>query len=185
MKLRSQIIPNAYGTVLEVGMGSGLNLSMYDANKVNLVYGLEPSKGMSLKAQQNLDNSPVAVEWLDLPGESIPLADNSVDTLVLTFTLCTIEQWQAALQQMHRVLKPEGVMLFCEHGLADSEAVRRWQHRLNPIWKRVAGGCNLNRPILSSIHTQPFEIIKSESLYIDKALKVAGYVTHGIARKIT
>ena len=108
MKLRSQVVPKARGIVLEVGMGSGINLEFYDAAKVDLVYGLEPSLGMRKKAQPNLARSNVKVEWLDLPGEQIPLEDNSVDTVLLTFTLCTIPDWQAALEQMKRVLRPDG-----------------------------------------------------------------------------
>ena len=108
LRQRQKVVPQARGRVLEVGMGSGLNLPFYDASKVEFVWGLEPSEGMRKKAQKNLANSKVEVRWLDLPGEEIPLDDNSVDTVLLTYTLCTIPDWHAALQQMRRVLKPCG-----------------------------------------------------------------------------
>lgn len=181
MKLRSQIVPLARGTVLEVGMGSAINLPFYDRNKVEKVYGLEPSEGMRRKAQANLSESPVPVEWLDLPGEQIPLADNSVDTVLLTFTLCTIPDWQAALKQMHRVLKPGGELLFLEHGEAPNDPTQRWQHRITPVWKTFAGGCHLNRPIADLIRQSGFTITELENLFVPKAPKIAGYIYMGRA----
>lgn len=183
MKLRSQLVPQAKGTVLEVGMGSGINLALYDAEKVDLVYGLEPSEGMRRKAQANLARSPVKVEWLDLPGEKVPLADESVDTVLLTFTLCTIPDWHTALLQMKRVLKPGGELLFVEHGESPDPTTRKWQHRINPGWKRIAGGCHLNRDIASMIREVGFEITELENLYIPKSPKIAGYIYKGRANK--
>lgn len=182
MKLRSQVVPRAAGVVLEVGMGSGINLAFYNPETVELVYGLEPSEGMRRKARANLDQSPVTVEWLDLPGEKIPLQDNSVDTVLLTFTLCTIPDWQAALQQMKRVLRPRGELLFLEHGQAPDERVRKWQHRITPGWKKIAGGCHLNRPIAELIREAGFEITELENLYMPKAPKFAGYIYKGRAQ---
>jgi ubiquinone/menaquinone biosynthesis C-methylase UbiE len=183
MKLRSQLVPRATGTVLEVGMGSGINLQFYNATKVNLVYGLEPSEGMRRKAQNNLAASPVSVTWLDLPGEKIPLAGNSVDTVLLTFTLCTIPDWHAALQQMKRVLKPGGELLFVEHGESPDATTRKWQHRITPGWKLFAGGCHLNRDIAAMIQDAGLEITELNNLYIPGAPKIAGYIYKGIARK--
>jgi ubiquinone/menaquinone biosynthesis C-methylase UbiE len=184
MKLRSQVVPQARGTVLEVGMGSGLNLEFYDADKVDLVYGLEPSTGMRKKARPNLAKSKVKVEWLDLPGEQIPLADNSVDTVLLTFTLCTIPDWQAALEQMKRVLRPDGELLFLEHGQSPHQSTRTWQNRITPAWKKVAGGCHLNRPITELIQQTGFRIMELENLYVPKAPKIAGYIYKGRARHV-
>jgi ubiquinone/menaquinone biosynthesis C-methylase UbiE len=183
MKLRSQVVPRATGTVLEVGMGSGINLQFYDKARVNLVYGLEPSEGMRRKAQSNLVASPVSVTWLDLPGEKVPLADNSVDTVLLTFTLCTIPDWDAALQQMKRVLKPGGELLFVEHGESPDTITRKWQHRITPGWKLLAGGCHLNRNIGSMIRKAGFEITELNNLYIPRAPRIAGYIYKGVARK--
>ena len=183
MKLRSQLIPEAFGEVLEVGMGSGINLCFYDPEKVSLVYGLEPSDGMRRKAGVNLRKSPVPVEWLDLPGEKIPLANNCVDTVVLTFTLCTIPDAKTALEQMLRVLKPGGTLLFLEHGQSPDISVRTWQNRVTPAWKKIAGGCHLNRPVSELIGDAGFEIRSLENLYVPRAPKIAGYIYQGRAVK--
>ncbi|MDX1755039.1 MAG: class I SAM-dependent methyltransferase [Marinobacter sp.] len=185
MKLRSQVVPQCEGTVLEVGMGSGINLAFYNADRVELVYGLEPSEGMRRKAQANLEKSPVNVEWLDLPGEKIPLDDDSVDTVLLTFTLCTIPDWQAALKQMLRVLKPGGKLLFLEHGQSPDDSVHKWQDRITPAWKKIAGGCHLNRPISTLIEQAGFRIEELENLYVPKTPKIAGYIYKGRAVKAT
>lgn len=183
MKLRSQVVHRARGRVLEVGMGSAINMEFYDTSQVDMVFGLEPSEGMRRKAVSNLARSPVKVEWLDLPGEQIPLQDQSVDTVLLTFTLCTIPDWNAALKQMWRVLKPGGELLFLEHGESPDTGIRKWQHRITPGWKKFAGGCHLNRNIADLIRHAGFEIVELENLYVPKAPKIAGYIYKGRARK--
>ncbi|WP_417566669.1 class I SAM-dependent methyltransferase [Marinobacter sp.] len=183
MKLRSQVVPLAKGRVLEVGMGSALNMEFYNPDQVEIVYGLEPSDGMRRKAQSNLARSPIKVEWLDLPGEKIPLEDHSVDSVLLTFTLCTIPDWHTALQQMWRVLKPGGELLFLEHGESPHHTTRKWQHRITPGWKKIAGGCHLNRHIADLISDAGFEILELENLYLPKAPKIAGYIYKGRAIK--
>jgi ubiquinone/menaquinone biosynthesis C-methylase UbiE len=182
MKLRSQVVPMARGTVLEIGMGSGINLRFYNPDKVDLVYGLEPSEGMRRKARNNLQASPVAVEWLGLPGEQIPLDDNSVDTVVLTFTLCTIPDYKSALAQMKRVLKPGGELLFLEHGESPDSDVRKWQHRITPGWKKLAGGCHLNRPITELIAEAEFDVEELNNFYMPKAPRFAAYIYKGRAK---
>lgn len=171
---RQKVVPQAAGKVLEVGIGSGLNLPFYDQSRVEMVWGLEPSEGMRRKAQKNLNASSINVEWLDLPGESIPLEDNVVDTVLLTYTLCTIPDWKKALEEMRRVLKPEGQLIFCEHGEAPDESVRKWQKRINPVWNKIAGGCHLNRPIPEFLTAGGFDIQTMEQDYI-KGPKVAAY----------
>lgn len=185
MKLRSQVVPQAKGKVLEVGMGSGINLEFYNPEHVELVYGLEPSEGMRRKALPNLERASVNVEWLDLPGEQIPLADESVDTVLLTFTLCTIPDWDAALQQMKRVLNPNGELLFLEHGESPDASTQKWQNRITPGWKKLAGGCHLNRNIADLIRHAGFDIHELENLYIPKAPRIAGYIYKGRATKPT
>ena len=185
MKLRSQVVPQARGVVLEVGMGSAINMEFYNAEHVDMVYGLEPSEGMRRRAQPNIERSPIKVEWLDLPGEKIPLEDHSVDTVLLTFTLCTIPDWHTALRQMWRVLKPGGELLFLEHGESPDDGTRKWQHRITPGWKKLAGGCHLNRHIADLIRHAGFEIPELENLYIPKAPKIAGYIYRGRATKPT
>ena len=183
MHLREKVVRLARGQVLEVGIGTGINLPLYKPQQVELVWGLEPSTAMRNKAQHNLEHSPVPVTWLDLPGEKIPLEDESIDTVLLTFTLCTIPDWRLALRQMYRVLKPDGQLLFCEHGRAPDAGVRKWQDRLMPIWKPLAGGCHLNRPIQEYIETAGFVIEDIENVYIDHAPRFAGYISYGRAVK--
>ncbi len=162
---RAKVVPRATGRVLEIGMGSGLNVPFYDRDKVDMVWGLEPSVAMRRKAASNLAGAPFEIRWLDLPGEEIPLDDDAADTVLLTYTLCTIPDWQRALEQMRRVLKPGGRLIFCEHGKAPDLAVRRWQERLNPVWNALGGGCNLNRPIPTLIDRGGFNIQEIEAQY--------------------
>lgn len=180
---RQQVVPNSKGKVLEIGMGSGLNLKYYDPDKVEMVWGLEPSNGMRRKAQKNIAESKVNVEWLGLPSEKIPLENDSVDTVVLTYTLCTIPGWKEALLEMNRVLKPDGQLLFCEHGEAPDPGIRKWQARVNPIWKKLMGGCNLDREIPKLISSAGFNIEEIEKGYIDGP-KVAAYQYWGVASKV-
>ena len=139
-KQREKTVPHAEGEILEIGFGSGLNLPFYDAGKVKKIWGLEPSEGMRRKAQAMLENTDLEVELIDLPGEQIPLETDSIDTVLVTYTLCTIADVVTALEGMRRVLKPGGRLLYSEHGAAPDEKVARWQKRLNPTWKglRVA-----------------------------------------------
>ena len=180
-KQRQKVVPLAEGRVLEIGMGSGLNLPFYDRSKVEKVWGLEPSEGMRSKAQAKLEATDLDVEWLDLPSEEIPLESGSVDTVVLTYTLCTIPGWQQALDQMRRVLRPGGTMVFSEHGEAPDESVRRWQRRINPWWNRIAGGCHLNRPIPKFLEQGGFQIDEIDSMYMPGP-KWAAFNYWGVAR---
>ena len=179
-KQREKVVPLAEGRVLEVGMGPGLNIPFYDPARVEFVWGLEPAEAMRKKATRLLAQAPFEVEWLGLPGEEIPLDDNSADTVLLTFTLCTIPDWFTALGQMRRVLKPTGKLVFCEHGLAPDAGVRKWQRRLNPIWNKLAGGCHLNRPIPDYLQQAGFTIQAMESGYIPGP-KIAAFNYWGVA----
>lgn len=181
MKQREKVVPKAYGRVLEVGMGSGLNLGLYDREQVEFVWGLEPSMGMRRRAEPRLAESPIEVKWLSLPGEEIPLEDESADTILLTFTLCTIPDFRRALEQMRRVLKPSGQLLFCEHGEAPDPSTQKWQKRINPIWKKIAGGCNLNRPIPSCLEDGGFEIKTMDSMYLPNTPRIAAFNYWGVA----
>lgn len=177
---RQKVVPQAVGRVLEVGMGSGLNLPYYDPTKVELVWGLEPSASMRKRAQANLAKTTIDVRWLDLPSEEIPLDDNSVDTVLLTYTLCTIPDWQKALGQMRRVLIPGGKLIFCEHGIAPEVSVQKWQTRANRTWGKIFGGCHLNRPIPEYLDEGGFHIDKLESMYLPGP-KIATYTYWGLA----
>jgi len=182
-KQREKIVPLATGDVLEIGFGSGLNLPFYDTRKVRKIWGLEPSEGMRRKARPMVENSALDVEFIDLQGESIPLGAGSVDTLLVTYSLCTIPDAVAALVSMRRVLKPGGRLLFCEHGLAPDESVRRWQRRLNPAWHRVAGGCNLDRDIPALIGQAGFELECDERMYVP-GIRMLSYNYWGVARAV-
>lgn len=179
---RAKLVPLAEGRVLEVGFGSAHNLPYYDPAKVSLVLGLEPSEGMHRIARKRIAQSRVKVEWICLRGEEIPLENDSVDTVLLTYTLCSIADWNKALQQMRRVLKPAGKLIFCEHGLAPDAAVARWQRRLTPIWSRLTAGCHLDRPAPQYIESAGFTIETLESGYLPNTPKVAGYHYRGVAR---
>ena len=181
LKQREKVVPQAEGRVLEVGMGSGLNIEFYNPDKVEMVWGLEPSEGMRKKAWPRVQAAPFRLEWLDLPGEEIPLEDNSADSIVVTYTLCTIPDWKAALEQMRRVLKPGGKLLFSEHGAAPDEAVRRWQDRINPFWKKLAGGCNLNREIPRLLRSGGFDVRQLKTMYVPSTPKIAGFTYWGYA----
>lgn len=165
-KQREKVVPLARGDVLEIGFGSGLNLPYYDATAVRKIWGLEPSEGMRQKARRAVEVSELDVEFLDLPGEEIPLDDNSVDTVLVTYTLCTIPDVSKALDGMRRVLKPGGTLVYCEHGIAPDADVRRWQQRLNGVWQQFSGGCNMNRNIPELIRAAGFDIDVDERMYI-------------------
>lgn len=179
---RRLIVPQAEGRVLEVGLGAGPNLAFYDPSKVDLVFGLEPSEGMRRKARKALAASPVKVELIDLPGENVPLDDASVDTVVLTYTLCTIPDWRQALAEMRRVLKPGGRLLFSEHGLAPDAGISKWQRRIEPAWKAIAGGCHLTRPMDRMIAEGAFTLDRIETGYLPRTPKFAGFNYWGSAR---
>jgi len=179
-KQRAKIVPLATGDVLEIGIGSGLNLPYYDSQKVRKIWGLEPSEGMRKLATKNLEDIKLDLEFIDLPGEEIPLESNSVDTVLVTYTLCTIPDVATALEGMRRVLKPEGRLLFCEHGTAPDANVRRWQERLNPGWRKIAGGCNMNRDVPAMINAAGFNIVQDERMYIP-GLRILSYNYWGSA----
>lgn len=166
MRQRQKIVPLASGRVLEVGLGSGLNLPFYDAARIERVWGLEPSMEMAGMARRSAGALPFPFEIIGLPGEQIPLEDHSVDTVVVTYTLCTIQDTTAALAQMRRVLRPGGRLLFCEHGLAPDRSVRRQQSLVGPAWRLFGGGCNLDRDIPALLAAGGFRIEGMASGYI-------------------
>ncbi|WP_417705065.1 class I SAM-dependent methyltransferase [Pseudomonas sp.] len=166
MKARSQIVPLAKGRVLEIGIGSGLNLSFYDPQRVELVVGVDPSADMQRLARDRAARCQVPVEMIALELGQIQAEDASFDDIVCTFTLCTIPDAVAALGEMRRVLKPGGRLLFCEHGLAPDLPVVRWQRRLTPLWKPLAGGCHLDRDIPALISAGGFHIRQLDTGYL-------------------
>ena len=180
-KQREKVVPLAAGDVLEIGFGSGLNLPYYDRSLVKKVWGLEPSTAMRRQAEKLIGATDIDVELIDLPGEQIPLNDNSVDTVLVTYTLCTIPDISAALAGMRRVLKPDGRLLFTEHGRAPDAGVRRWQDRLNSGWKILAGGCNMNRDIAGIIEEAGFSVVDDNRMYIP-GIRIFSYNYWGTAK---
>lgn len=180
---RQKVVPLATGRVLEVGIGAALNLPYYNSDQVEFVWGLEPSAEMRKTAQKNLRNVPIEVHWLSSSASEIPLDAGVVDTVLLTFTLCTLPDWQGALREMRRVLKADGQLIFCEHGAAPDESIRNWQTRITPFWKRVAGGCHLDRPIPGYLEQGGFQITTMESEYMTGVPRIAGFNYRGTARK--
>lgn len=166
MKARSQLVPQARGRVLEIGIGSGLNLSFYDPQRVEVVVGVDPSAAMQRLARERAARCQVPVEMIALELGQIQAADASFDDIVCTFTLCTIPDAVSALREMRRVLKPGGRLLFCEHGLAPDLPVVRWQKRLTPLWKPLAGGCHLDRDIPALIGAGGFHIRELSTGYL-------------------
>jgi len=164
-RYRERVIPLATGRVLEVGIGSGLNLPFYGAG-VRHLFALEPSPQLRSMAGRRAKGARFTVEFLDRSAEEIPLERASVETVVTTWTLCSIPDPIGALQEMKRVLKPGGVLLFVEHGLAPDPGVRAWQRRLNPLWNRIGGGCNLNREIDNLIVQSGFQLAALETEYV-------------------
>ena len=181
MKQRQKIVPLAYGNVLEVGVGSGLNFGYYNSAKVDKLFALDPSEEMWALAKKQLDTSQINIEFTKGYAEEIPLDSNSIDSIVITYTMCTIPNVEASLAEMRRVLKVHGELIFCEHGVAPDNSVRRWQNLLNPIWKNVGGGCNLNRNIPELISDGGFKINNLETMYLP-GFKPASYNFWGVAR---
>jgi ubiquinone/menaquinone biosynthesis C-methylase UbiE len=144
---RRQLVPQAQGRVLEIGMGTGRNLPFYDPNRITRLVGVDPAMQMHRLAHKRSQKAGINVELMGLSAEQLPTADASFDTVVCTYTLCSIPDAAQALREMRRVLVPGGKLLFCEHGRAPDEAVRRWQDRLQPLWGSLAGGCHLGRDI--------------------------------------
>ncbi|MFA6954267.1 MAG: class I SAM-dependent methyltransferase [Thermoanaerobaculia bacterium] len=181
MRQRAEVVPHASGRVLEIGVGSGLNLSFYDPASVERVFGLDRSAEMLTLAASRASAAPVDVELIEACAESIPLESGSIDTIVVTWSLCTIPDLAAATSEMHRVLVPDGKLLFCEHGVAPDIAVRRWQERLNPLWKIFSGGCSLDIDVPARLRDGGFEVELHESAY-QRGFRPASFNYRGVAR---
>ena len=180
---RRKVVPRAQGRVLEIGFGAGHNLPYYDPHKVERIWALEPSVEMRNRSAARRAASPIAPQFIDLPSEAIPLDAESADTVLVTYTLCTIPDVMAALGEMRRVMKVTGQMIFCEHGEAPDEGVKRWQHRITPVWKKIGGGCHVNRPIPRLIENAGFKLTDMQTMYLPGTPRFAGYNYWGGATK--
>lgn len=180
---RKKVVPFATGDVLEIGMGAGHNLPFYDKSRVTRLIGLEPHKQLRERAMKRAAEAGIPVEFTDLKAENIDLPDASVDTVVVTYTFCSIPDVQQALTGIARVMKPGASMLFCEHGLAPDAKVARWQARIEPLWKRIAGGCHLCRPIPEMLKAGGFRVENLETMYLPGTPKSLGFNYWGRAVK--
>ncbi|MDB3952001.1 class I SAM-dependent methyltransferase [Gammaproteobacteria bacterium] len=180
---RDKIVPLAEGVVLDVGIGSGLNIPFYNKSKINYLYGLDPSKELLDIAKSVANKENLEIEFLECGAESIPLPDKSIDTVLITYTMCTIPDVALSNSEIMRVLKDDGKLLFCEHGLAPDKNIAKWQKRINPLWGKIAGGCNLNRDIPKLISSSGFKISNMEEMYLPSTPKFAGYNYWGVAKK--
>jgi len=180
-KIRERIIPLAQGTILEIGVGPGVNVPHYDRTKVDKIFALEPNPGMVRRAEKQRLQTKLDVEFLDLPGERIPLPEGSVDTVVSTFTLCTIPGVVEAIQGVGRVLKPGGKFIFFEDGLSPDSGVRRWQMRTEPLFQWAFEGCHVTRDIPSLIGKGGFNIEQIDAGYLAPFQESGSYCWWGMA----
>ena len=180
---RDKIVPLAKGIVLDIGIGSGLNIPFYNKSNIDHLYGLDPSEELLKIAKPLAKKNELEIEFLQCGAEAIPLPDKSIDTVLITYTMCTIPDIKLSNSEIMRVLKSEGQLLFCEHGLAPDKNIANWQRRINPIWSKIAGGCNLNRDIPKLITSSGFKISNMEEMYLPSTPKFAGYNYWGVAKK--
>lgn len=178
---REKVVPLAEGRVLEIGIGSGLNLPFYDKTKVDEIWGLDPSEELSEMARTVATQEGMKVNFISSGAEEIPLPDDHFDSVLITYTMCTISEVIRANTEIRRVLKEQGKMIFCEHGVAPDDNIRKWQKRINPFWGKIAGGCNINRNIPSLIQESGFDIVEMEEMYLPNTPKIAGYNFWGYA----
>lgn len=179
---RRELLAHAYGTVLEIGFGTGLNLPCYPES-VSKITAVDPNIGMHRRAQRRLRHTGFEVDQRILSGERLPFENDMFDCVVSTFTLCSIGDVDQALNEARRVLKPGGRFLFMEHGLSPEANVQKWQRRLNGLEMRLAAGCRLDRNIKALIAAQAFSSLEVEEFYLEKTPKIVGYIYRGIARK--
>ena len=159
---RKKVTPLAEGKVLEVGIGSGLNLPFYDKSKIIELWGIDPSKELNAMAKKVAKKEGLEVNFISSSAEDIPLPDNYFDTVLITYTMCTIPEVKRANDEIKRVLKNNGKMIFCEHGVSPDDNVRKWQNRINTFWGKIAGGCNINRNIPKLIENSGLKIMQME-----------------------
>ena len=163
---REKVVPRAHGRVLEVGIGTGLNLAHYDKARVEKIVALDPALAMHRLARKRIARAGLEVELVGVSAETIPLRDASIDSVLVTYSLCTIADPLAALKEMRRVLAPGGRLIFCEHGRSPDERVRRWQDRVTPYWMKIAGGCHLNRDVPGLLREAGFECLDLQTGYL-------------------
>lgn len=180
---RQKVVPLAKGKVLDIGIGSGLNIPFYNSDQIDKVIGIDPSHELIELAKELANDSKASIELVIGSAESIPYPDNFFDTVLVTYTMCTISNVAIANKEMWRVLKDDGRLIFCEHGLAPDKKISKWQNRIDPFWGKIAGGCHLNRDIQKLITDAGFSFESLDKMYIPSTPKFAGYNYWGIGKK--
>ncbi len=182
MKARSNVVPLARGAVFELGCGGGINLPFYDAALVTSLSGIDPNAALLADSQRLAAERGIDADMQAGVGEDIPFATAHFDTVVTTFTLCSVDDPERVLAEVRRVLKPGGTALFLEHGSAPDAGVRRWQRGIEPIWKRIGGGCHLTRPIVDAYRAAGFAVEPMGSRYMPRTPRPMGWIEWGAAR---
>jgi len=180
---RQKVVPLAKGKVLDIGIGSGLNIPFYNSDQIDKVIGIDPSHELIELAKELANDSKASIELVIGSAESIPYPDNFFDTVLVTYTMCTIPNVAIANKEMWRVLKDDGRLIFCEHGLAPDKKISKWQNSIDPFWGKIAGGCHLNRDIQKLITDAGFSFESLDKIYIPSTPKFAGYNYWGIGKK--
>ena len=180
---RQKVVPLAKGKVLDIGIGSGLNIPFYNSDKIDQVIGIDPSHELIELAKELANESKASIDFVIGSAESIPYPDNFFDAVLVTYTMCTIPNVAMANKEMWRVLKDDGRLIFCEHGLAPDKKISKWQNRIDPFWGKIAGGCHLNRDIQKLITDAGFSFESLDKMYLPSTPKFAGYNYWGIGKK--
>jgi len=184
MKDRSEIVPKAQGEILELGCGGGINLQFYDRAKVDKLTGLDPSAELLDYTRSEAKALGFEMDILDGIGEAMPFENDSFDTVLTTFTLCSVQDGKQVLKEMRRVLKPGGKILFLEHGRAPDKGPEKWQQRIEPMWKHIAGGCHLHRPVSKLFAAEGFALHQEGGHYAPKTPRWLGWMEFGEARPL-
>ena len=179
---RKKVVPLAEGKILEVGIGSGLNLPFYNKSKIEEIWGIDPSEELNAMAKKVAIKEDINVNFITSSAEDTPFPNDYFDTVLITYTMCTIPSVLQANKEIRRVLKHNGKMIFCEHGVSPDENIKKWQKRLNSIWGKIAGGCNINRNIPMLIKSSGFKIVEMDEMYLPKTPRIAGYNYWGYAK---
>lgn len=185
MKLRSQLVPLALGDVFEIGCGGGINQQFYNASAISRYCGIDPGAKLLDYTRAEAEKKGWKADIRDGIGEDIPFESNSFDTVVCTYTMCSVQDQAQVVNEMKRILKPGGKLLFLEHGRAPDADVAKWQDRIEPIWKPIAGGCHLTRPITSAVRVGGFEVEQLGERYAPKTPKAVGWMEWGVGVKPT
>lgn len=179
---RARIVPRAHGAVLEIGVGSGLNLRHYDPKRVERVVGIDPSAELLARAQERARHGTLPVELVTAPAEALPFADETFDSALVTYSLCSVDDPMRALAEVRRVLRPGGELYFVEHGLSDERATQRWQRRLTPAWSFVGGGCHLDRDVARELRDAGFALPELRAEHGEGA-KWLSFTYEGVAKR--